>query len=81
MILVEEIDMSMSKTDVLIEAIQSKVTDEQATSWVAQLGDILDEQDKLLGECYEFILNNVGVQDEYIDYEGKYALLKRLKGE
>jgi hypothetical protein len=38
-------------------------------------------KDKLLDECYEFILNNVGVQDEYIDYEGKSALLKRLKGE
>jgi hypothetical protein len=41
----------------------------------------LAEKDKLLEECYEFILNNVGVQDEYIDYEGKSALLKRLKGE
>ena len=115
--------MSMSRTDVLIEAIQSKVTDEQVTSWVAELGDILDEMDrqiaewqsysvnvlgaikakdkliaeqekalaicegeyrkadKLLAECYEFILNNVGVQDPYIDYEGKYAILKKLKGE
>jgi septal ring factor EnvC (AmiA/AmiB activator) len=43
-------DMSMSKADVLIEAIQSKVTDEQATSWVAELGDILDERDKQIVE-------------------------------
>jgi len=70
--------MSMSKTDVLIEAIQSKVTDEQVTSWVAELGDILDEQDKLIQECfgliqecYKFILDNVGLIDP--------PLLKKLK--
>jgi len=70
--------MSMSKTDVLIEAIQSKVTDEQVTSWVSELGDILDEQDKLIQECfgliqecYKFILDNVGLIDP--------PLLKKLK--
>ena len=45
--------MSMTKTDILIDSIQFKVTDDQVTNWVGQLSDIMGKQQAEIEEFRE----------------------------
>lgn len=48
---------------------------------VDKLNQRIEELERLLVKACEFIDNNVGVRDEFIDYSGKHELLEDIAAE